>query len=910
MAGEGTPANRSDTGGETAGQPPLVPNHTLLSLIARGSYGEVWLARSELGQMRAVKLVYRKRFKDAKPYEREFAGIKRFEPISREHEGFVDILQVGLNEAEGFFFYVMELADAAPIEGTRSQCSVISDQSPASPHLQTASPDLPSPRPDLRSPISELRSPISHLPSAISAPPPYAATTLLSEIQRLGRLPFDRVLALGIRLAEALEFLHRQGLVHRDIKPSNIIFVNGQPKLADVGLVADLGDPRSFVGTEGYIPPEGPGTAQADLYSLGKVLYEAATGKDRHDFPQVGTAVEEMGAENVGEPAPGIIEGEHPKVRGGALLELNEVLLRCCDRNTKLRYQCVAMMLADLRRLEGGTSLRWLRQQRSRLNLIAAALGVISLLIFGGGTALELVRTHRTKPQLLFQAPFESRELPKGLWISSGRPTGDRSTGKRSVTLEPGAGQLVLRVEASMTSANSDSVSVDAWVDLQKNLKELRPCSLVLEFSGEAQGGICAATISDGSSPRGLHEFGVSLWRWDAWSGHTRNLTNRWESTKIRVDFPETADVAIVYPSAAHLDQFDLVDLKWLDSWRLRFHCLAGTSPGFESSRAELRLAAFAIYSNPGGPSLVGRVVEKMSERGIRDVLVALEDGRVIARSTGSGAMLLTNVLGAEVFLSKNKYKSDRVRLPRGVDEARSLLMFPLEKVVNEVGDVVETIPYGDFPIASIGFRGDQLWALASGGQPGSYFLKVDPERREISVGLDDSLVEPSLNSFVQVGGRLLGLEHWHGTLYEITSAGASKLHSLFLDKNKTTAMDWSWSCAFDGGLCWFIEADFMRGRSFLHGLNLENGTIEHLVESTDPRIRSLAWDGHQFWLSSDRGVVCALDREAAVRTKSVRLAQTGVEFLGNYTSLAYGDGFLWGLELEKKRICKIRILE
>ena len=93
--------------------PPAVADHTLLRRIGVGSYGEVWLARNVLGTLRAVKLVFRHAFDSERPYEREFSGILKFEPVSRTHPGFVDILQVGRNDPAGYFYYVMELADDA-----------------------------------------------------------------------------------------------------------------------------------------------------------------------------------------------------------------------------------------------------------------------------------------------------------------------------------------------------------------------------------------------------------------------------------------------------------------------------------------------------------------------------------------------------------------------------------------------------------------------------------------------------------------------------------------------------------------------------------------------------------------------------------------------------------------------------
>src|SRR5437870_6393621 len=123
--------------------PPSVPDHELLRCIGRGSYGEVWLARNVMGSYRAVKVVYRRAFEHDRPFEREFEGIRKFEPVSRTHESQVDILHVGRNDAAGYFYYVMELADDAG-EDPKSECrnpkeNRMPNDEPASTKLWTSS---------------------------------------------------------------------------------------------------------------------------------------------------------------------------------------------------------------------------------------------------------------------------------------------------------------------------------------------------------------------------------------------------------------------------------------------------------------------------------------------------------------------------------------------------------------------------------------------------------------------------------------------------------------------------------------------------------------------------------------------------------------------------------------------------
>src|SRR5206468_7742716 len=111
---------------------PTVPDHELLRCIGRGSYGEVWLARNVMGTYRAVKVVYRATFDHDRPFEREFEGIQKFEPISRMHESQVDILHVGRNAEAGSFYYVMDLADdagAIPNDESRNPIEAPTDKS-------------------------------------------------------------------------------------------------------------------------------------------------------------------------------------------------------------------------------------------------------------------------------------------------------------------------------------------------------------------------------------------------------------------------------------------------------------------------------------------------------------------------------------------------------------------------------------------------------------------------------------------------------------------------------------------------------------------------------------------------------------------------------------------------------------
>ena len=235
----------------------------------------------------------------------------------------------------------------------------------------------------------------------------------LAERLRRGPLPLEQVLTIGAEIADGLEHAHRSGIVHRDLKPSNIMLTRSGAKILDFGLakaleplsssgltltISDLAARQSggshndaltghaIVGTVQYMSPEQiearPVDARTDIFALGVVLYEMATGKRAFEGA---TPASTMAAILERVPAP--ISSMQPLTPA----ELDWVVKLCLAKNPDDRWQSAQDVRLQLRRLAEIMSLpsvdRPVAETPERKSLRFAAAGLLLLLGIGIGWA-------------------------------------------------------------------------------------------------------------------------------------------------------------------------------------------------------------------------------------------------------------------------------------------------------------------------------------------------------------------------------------------------------------------------------------------------------------------------------------------------------------------------------------------
>ena len=209
--------------------------YTLHKVIASGGFGRVWLADlSGGGGKIALKIVDG----DGCALETERAALERLKDLRRDSGCLLRPDRVEYHRKEKFLFYTMTLAD----DRTGAACVTTEDYRPKS---------------------------------------------LAVEVRRRGRLPVPECISVARRVLEALRDLHSINLNHGDVKAENILYVKGQPMLADIGLLAPDSDEAARSGTPSYMAPDDLSTVSCDLYSVAVLMYCMATGNPAGKFPSL-----------------------------------------------------------------------------------------------------------------------------------------------------------------------------------------------------------------------------------------------------------------------------------------------------------------------------------------------------------------------------------------------------------------------------------------------------------------------------------------------------------------------------------------------------------------------------------------------------------------------------------------------
>jgi eukaryotic-like serine/threonine-protein kinase len=287
---------------------PDVPDFNMIRPVGSGGFGQVWLAANRTtGQLRAVKVIPLHHAGHTDPAAREISSLTRLEANLRcRHPNLLPIHHVG--KTARHLFYVMDLAD----DLSGGPASDRPDYQPAT--LQTRLHDAEGDSPIFAAKYDCQNKDVVGAAKIGTVP---------------GPLPPEVCLDYARQLLAGLAALHAAGMVHRDVKPANCLFVGGQLKLADFGLLTEAHPLVSRVGTQKYMPPDGRMDMRADVYAVGLVIYEIISGLPVDDFPRLGRQL-------------------RPIIGNPILTSLLRLVLRACEREPEKRFADARAMLAEL----------------------------------------------------------------------------------------------------------------------------------------------------------------------------------------------------------------------------------------------------------------------------------------------------------------------------------------------------------------------------------------------------------------------------------------------------------------------------------------------------------------------------------------------------------------------------------
>ena len=182
--------------------------------------------------------------------------------------------------------------------------------------------------------------------------------TISERIEAYGApLPLSETVYVFHKVCEAIDYVHRHGVIHRDIKSNNIkISTEGEVKLLDFGIAKGQGTQQitqvgSVIGTLQYLAPElirgGTADASGDIWALGVLLYEMVTGRVPFDADTVGDLCDRIGRVQYTPPA---------QLNPSVPREVAAVIARCLKKNPQERYRTAGELLADARKLSATVS--------------------------------------------------------------------------------------------------------------------------------------------------------------------------------------------------------------------------------------------------------------------------------------------------------------------------------------------------------------------------------------------------------------------------------------------------------------------------------------------------------------------------------------------------------------------------